>query len=168
MPRVLVSYSWRFTGPARVVRGGAGTCTLQAQAFPAPGCCLSQALALLIEARAPGSGGRGACCAQAGMKCQTQRFRRHYAQITQKLRNHYAGITQRLRSHYAKITQTLRRHYAELRSHYADITQLLRNYITQYYAIHYAIHYAIPLRKSITQLNYANKLRRNPIFYTTA
>jgi len=102
----------------------------------------------------------------------TQALRRHYAVIMQALRNLYAVITQALRSHYAVITQALRSHYADitqsLRRHYAGITQSLRNSITQYYAIHYAIHYAIPLRKSITQLNYANKLRRNPIFYTTA
>jgi len=123
----------------RLVSCGAGQ--------PAPGCCLSQALALLIEARAPGSGSRGACCAQAGMKCQTQRLRRHYAKITQKLRNHYAGITQRLRRHYADITQSLRSHYAvitqSLRRHYAILLRSITQFITQFIT---QIHYANPLR----------------------
>ena len=73
------------------------------------------------------SRGRGACCAQAGMKCQTQRLRRHYAKITQALRRNYAIITQPLRNHFAAITQSLRSHYAiitqSLRSHYTVITQ---------------------------------------------
>jgi len=86
-----------------------------------------------------GGPGRGACWAQARMKCRTQRSRRHYAKITQALRRNYAIITQPLRNHYAAITQSLRSHHAiiitqPLRNHYAVITQSLRS------------HYAIPLR----------------------
>ena len=143
------------TGPARVVRGGAAS----AGVLPVSGTSASDRSASTWVRESRGL-----------LRASWNEMPN--AKITQALRKDYAEITQSLRRHYAKITQTLRRHYADitqsLRSHYAVITQALRNSITQYYAIHYAIHYANPLRKSITQLNYANKLRRNPIFYTTA
>ena len=127
------------TGPARVVRGGAAS----AGVLPVSGTSASDRSASTWVRESRGL-----------LRASWNEMPN--AKITQALRKDYAEITQSLRRHYAKITQTLRRHYADitqsLRSHYAGITQfyyaVLRNSLRN------------SLRKSITQIHYAIKLRK--------
>ena len=138
------------TGPARVVRGGAAS----AGVLPVSGTSASDRSASTWVRES-----RGLLCASWNEMPN--------AKITQALRKDYAEITQSLRRHYAKITQTLRRHYADitqsLRSHYAVITQSLRRHyagITQFYYAVLRNSLRNSLRKSITQIHYAIKLRK--------
>ena len=131
------------TGPARVVRGGAAS----AGVLPVSGTSASDRSASTWV-----RGSRGLLRASWNEMPK----RKDFAGITQRLRRNYAIITQALRKDYADITQALRRHYAvitqSLRSHYAGITQfyyaVLRNSLRN------------SLRKSITQIHYAIKLRK--------
>ena len=133
------------TGPARVVRGGAAS----AGVLPVSGTSASDRSASTWVRESRGLL-RASWNEMPNAKI-TQALRKDYAEITQSLRRHYAKITQSLRKDYADITQALRRVTQSLRRHYAIITQL------HYAALRNSLRNS--LRKSITQIHYAIKLR---------